>query len=156
MVSFPPWNILRHARPARIHTYYRPRSGGDNALGSVRPSVSLSVCLSVCVSLCVHSHAWTVWPTTFIFCMEVDLDLGQDGYVGQGRRSRSYAKTAFYITVTLLWGQGQRSGSRSRVKVMGQGQLSGTQRSILGARLCRVQQSNRSHYQFKVFVCVSL
>ncbi len=26
------------------------------------------------------------------------------------------------------------------VKVMGQGQLSGAQRSILGARLCRVQQ----------------
>ncbi len=25
--------------------YYRPRSEGDNALGSVRPSVRLSVCL---------------------------------------------------------------------------------------------------------------
>ncbi len=64
-------------------------------------------------------------------------------------------KIVFYITVTLI--QGQRSGSRSRVKVKGQGQLSGAQRSILGARLCRVQQrAKRSHYQSKVIVCVSV
>ncbi len=37
-------------------------------------------------------------------------------------------------------GQGQRSRSRSLVKAKGQGRISGTQRSILGARLCRVQQ----------------
>ena len=37
-----------------------------------------------------------------------------------------------------------------------QGQLSGTQRSILGARLCRVQQrAKKSHYQSRVFVSVS-
>ncbi len=35
-----------------------------------------------------------------------------------------------------VMGQGQRS----QVKVKGQGQISGAQRSILGARLCRVQQ----------------
>ncbi len=35
-------------------------------------------------------------------------------------------------------GQGQRSGSR--VKAKSQGQISGTQQSILGARLCRLQQ----------------
>ncbi len=29
---------------------YRPRSEGDNVLGSVRPSVRPSVCLSVCLS----------------------------------------------------------------------------------------------------------
>ncbi len=29
--------------------YYRPRSEGDNALGSVRPSVRLSVCPFVCL-----------------------------------------------------------------------------------------------------------
>ena len=47
---------------------------------------------SICPSVCLRSHAWTVWPRTVIFCMEVDLNLGWDGYVGQGRRSRSYAK----------------------------------------------------------------
>ncbi len=31
--------------------YYRPRSEGDNALGSVRLSVRPSVCLSVCLSV---------------------------------------------------------------------------------------------------------
>ncbi len=48
------------------------------------------------------------------------------------------------ITVTLLWGQGQRSrskvGVKVRVKVIGRGQTSSMQRSILGARLCRVHQ----------------
>ena len=34
--------------------------------------------------------------------------------------------------------------------------LSGVQRSIIGAGLCRVQQrAKKSHYQSKVFVCVS-
>ncbi len=33
-----------------------------------------------------------------------------------------------------------RSMSKVRVKVKGEGQLFGAQRSILGARLCRVQQ----------------
>ncbi len=50
------------------------------------------------------------------------------------------------------------SGSRSkvRVKVMDQGQISGMQWSILGARLCRVQQiTKRSRYQSRTFVCVS-
>ncbi len=47
---------------------YRPRSEGDNALGSVRPSV--------CLSVCVRSHGWTVCTTTLIFCMGVDLDRG--------------------------------------------------------------------------------
>ena len=66
-------------------------------------------------------------------------------------------KTCFDITVTLLKGQGQRSRSSSRVKFKGQGQFSGAQRSILGARLCQVQQpAKKSHYQSKVFVCVSV
>ncbi len=46
------------------------------------------------------------------------------------------------------------SGSRSWVK--GQCQISGMQRSILGARLCQVQQrAMKCHYQSKEFVCVS-
>ncbi len=37
------------AHPCSLHmNHYRPRSEGDNALGSVRPSVRLSVRLSVC------------------------------------------------------------------------------------------------------------
>ncbi len=31
---------------------------------------------SVRLSVSVRSHGWTVWPTTFIFCMGVDRDLG--------------------------------------------------------------------------------
>ncbi len=53
-------------------------------------------------------------------------------------------------------------GSRSKVgvkvtpKVKGQSKMSGAQRSILGARLCQVQQrAKKSLYQCEVFVCVS-
>ncbi len=69
----------------------------------------------------------------------------------------------FNITVTLLNGQGQRSGSRSkvRVKVMGQGQMSrSTFRraavDIRGSALPSAAKSDGSHYQSKVFVCVSV
>ncbi len=45
-------------------------------------------------------------------------------------------------------GRGQGHGSRSKVKVKGQGQICGAQWSILGARLCRVQQrAKKSHNQ---------
>ncbi len=59
----------------------------------------------------------------------VDLDLGQVGIECQGRRSKvkvKSQKSCFYITVTLLQGQGQRSGSRSKIrfKVTGQDQWS--------------------------------
>jgi len=38
------------------------------------------------VSVCYgHSHVWTVWYMTLIFCMRVDLDLGYPGIVGQGQ-----------------------------------------------------------------------
>ncbi len=72
-------------------------------------------------------------------------------------------KIVFYITVTLLQGQGQRSGSRSnvRVKVTSQGQMSrSTFRcaavDIRGSALPSAAKSNRSHYQSKVIVCVSV
>ena len=52
-------------------------------------------------------------------------------------------------------GQGQRSESRSKVGVKVKGQFSGTQRSTLGARLCRVKQrAKKSNYQSEVFLCV--
>ncbi len=86
--------------------------------------------------------------------------------VGQGRRSKvkvKFQKSCFDITVACFkvnvkgQGQGHRSGSRSWIKVKGQGQISGAQQSILGARLCRVQQrAIKGHYQSKVFVCVSV
>ena len=51
-------------------------------------------------------------------------------------------KIVFDITATLVKvkgrRQGHRSSSRSWVKVKGHGHISGTHRSILGARLCRV------------------
>ncbi len=70
--------------------------------------------------------------------MRVDHDPGQAGIVGQGRRSKvkvKYQKSCFDITVTLF-----KVKVKGRVKVMDQGQISGMQRLILGARLCRVQQ----------------
>ena len=83
---------------------------------------------------------------TLIFGMQGDLDLGWVGIVGQGRRSKVKVKcqnSCFDTTVTLLQDQGQRSGSRSKVKgkvtSQGQSHFSGEQRSILGARLWRVQ-----------------
>ncbi len=40
--------------------------------------------------------------------------------------------------------------------VKGQGQISGTQQSILHSQLCQVQhRAKKSHYQSMVFVCVS-
>ena len=49
--------------------------------------------------------------------------------------------TLCYLALGLrseVMGQGKRS--RSQVEVKGQGELSGAQRSILGTRLCRVEQ----------------
>ncbi len=47
------------------------------------------------------------------------------------------------------------SGSKVGVKGQGQGQVSDAQGSILGARLCQVQQrAKKSHYQSKGFICV--
>ena len=71
---------------------------------------------------------------------------------GQGRRSKvkvqcqnrvlhhcyialsSRSKVGFKVT-----DQGQRSMSTSKVEVEVKGQISGAQRSMLGARLCRMQ-----------------
>ncbi len=57
--------------------------------------------------------------------------------------------------VRVCESSGQRSGSRPWVDVKGQGLISGVQRSILGARLS-ASRSNKSYYQSKVFVCVSV
>ncbi len=79
------------------------------------------------------------------------------------------------MALTLLEGQGQssgsRSGSRSKVRVnvkgrvMVKGQSQGHRSSsnfpraavdIRGSALPCAAKSNKSHYQFKVFVCVSV
>ncbi len=101
-----------------------------------------------------------------IFGIGVDLDLGQAGIVGQGRRSKvkvKCQKSCFSITVTLLKAQGQRSGSRSKVetKVIGQGQRSrsnfwSTAIYIRVSALPSAEKSNKYHYQSKVFVRVSV
>ena len=108
--------------PQKWFTYqnvgnYRPRSGKIiDLVASVRPFVCL------CVSPC--SPGWTVWPLTMIFSVGVDLDLGYFWIVGQGRRSRSNAQNGVFASLLPCFkgkvkgrGQGQRSGSRSQVKV---------------------------------------
>ncbi len=69
---------------------------GDNALGSVR--------------LCVRFFALSrlnrlTYDLHLDFCMGVDLDLGQVGYVGQGRKLKVKVKCqrlCFYLAFTLL------------------------------------------------------
>ena len=72
-----------------------------------------SIRLSVCPFVCLFSPD----RLTFDFDLHVNLQVNVKGR-----------------------GQGQRSISRSHVKVKGLGQIPAVQRSILGARLCRVQQ----------------
>ena len=97
----------------------------------------------MCLFVCQSSPVWTVWPLTLIFVIGVDLDLGKVGIVGQGRRSRSNAKKIVFwqhCDLALSSRSKVRVKVKGRVKIIGQGQISGTQQSILGARLCRVQQ----------------
>ena len=78
-----------------------------------------------------------------MFCMEVDIDLGYVGYVGQGRRERSNAENRVFLHGFYL-------ALRSKVRVNVNGQVHGLRQkvkvwcrvegSILGARLCQVQQ----------------
>ncbi len=96
---------------------------GDNALGTVR-----------------------LRPLSQLNRLTYDLDFW---YVGRpwpwlgwvvGRRSRSSAKNRVLHHCYIALGSRSVSRSKVRVKDMGQGQISGAQRSILGARLCRMQQ----------------
>ncbi len=98
---------------------------------------------------------------TFIFSMQVDLDLGKDGYVGPGRRSkvRSYAKKMCFTTLLPCF----EVKVKGRVKVKGQCHIQRSRSTfwraavdIRGSALLVAAKSNRSHYQSKVFVCVSL
>ncbi len=79
--------------------------------------------------------------------MKIDLDLGYLGIVGQGRRSKVKCQKMCFLL--LLYGQSQRSGSRSKVwvKLISRGSISGTQRSSAA-------KSNNHHFKFKVIVCV--
>ena len=84
-------------------------------------------------------------------------------------------RIVFYITVTLIYGQGQRSGSRSKVgakvtgRGQGQGQRLGSRSKVevksnfwraavdsMGSALPSAAKSNNHHYQSKVIVCVSV
>ncbi len=65
-------------------------------------------------------------------------------------------KIVFWHLCYLALRSRSKVGVKVTLKVKGQSQISGVQRSILGARLCRVQQrAKKSHYQSYVFVCVS-
>ncbi len=73
----------------------------------------------------VASVCLSVRPSVRLFALSRLNRLS--GYVGQGRRSRSYAKKCFTLLLpdfkvkvkgrVKVEGQGQRSGSRSKVKV---------------------------------------
>ncbi len=131
------WNA--HLKYHNKFHCYRPRSEGDNVLGSVRPSVCLSVLSR---------------PNRLTF----DLDIWHGGRpwrrLGWDCRSRSKVKVkclkscftsllpCFKVKVK---GRGQGQMLRSRVKV-----------NIRGSALPSAAKSHRSHYQFKVFVCVSV
>ncbi len=96
----------------------------------------------------------------------IDLDLGQLGIEGQGRRSKVKVKHVFTWPLPCFRvkvkgrGQGQRSGSRSKVevKVKGQVKVKFWRAAVdnRGSALPSAAKSNKSHYQFKVFVCVSV
>ncbi len=69
-------------------------------------------------------------------------------------------KIVFYNTVTLLQGQGQRLGSRSKVKVTGRVQRSRSNLwraavDIRGSALPSAAKSN-NHFQSEVIACVSV
>ena len=119
---------------------------GDNGLGSVRPSL----CLFVRALL---FEPFDLWPWFLVWGRPWHR-LSWD--------CRSKVKVVFwhhcYLALRSRSNVRSRSGSRSRVNVRGQSQISCSQRSILGARLCRVQQrAQKSYYpRCKVFVCVSL
>ena len=83
--------------------------------------------------------------------MEVELDLGWVGYVGQGRRSKAKNRVFTWLLPCVkvkVKGQGQGHGSRSNVWHAAI--------EIRGSALPSAAKSNKSHYQSKVFVCVSL
>ncbi len=78
-----------------------------------------------------------------IFCMEVELDLGYVGYVGQGQMPKVVFSHGFYLVL--------RSGSRVKSKVTGQCQRSWsnfwcTAVDIRGSALPSAAKSNKSHY----------
>ncbi len=106
-------SILRHL--------YRLQSEGDNVLGSVRPIGCLSV-LSRLNRLTHDLEIWYIgWPWPW---------LGWD-CIGQSQVPKIVFWLHCYLALRSKVGrQGQRSRSNS-----------GTQRSILGARFCQVQQS---------------
>ncbi len=84
--------------------------------------------------------------------------------VSQGRRSKVKVNAKNRVLTSLLpLLQSQRSGSRSKVgvKVMGRGQSSRSNFwraavDIRGSALPSAAKSNKSHYQSRVFVCVSV
>ena len=114
---------------------------GDNALGTVLLYVHLSSPL-MAEPLDLRPWSWYVgrpWPW-------LGLDCRWRSLVTSRLNSKNQVLTSL-LPCFKVW-------VKVGVKVTDQGQISGVQRSILGARLCRVQQrAKKSHYQSKVFVC---
>ncbi len=81
--------------------------------------------------------------------------VGQRSWSNDKKRVLTSLLPCFTVKVIVL-GQGQRSGLRSFVKVKGQGETSDTQQSILGARICRVQQRAIRVITSLRYLCVRL
>ena len=67
--------------------------------------LSLNVCPFVCLSICVRSPGWTVWPLTLMFVTGIDLNLGEAGIVGKGRRSKVKVKCKVWFRSHYLRGR---------------------------------------------------
>ncbi len=139
------WHLIHMAPiPPLQFSHYQPRSEGDNALGSVRPSVRLSVCLSV---------------LSLLNRLTYDLDFWYGGrpwlWLGWDCRSRSNAKNCALTSLVPCF------NVKVGVKVMGKGQKlrSNFWRAaidIRGSALPSTAKSIRNDCQSEVFVCVSV
>ncbi len=79
---------------------------------------------SVCVFVCSRSSGWTIWHATLVWGSTLTLAKMGLWVKVVGQRSRSNAKISFwtfmFVAIYLLWDQGQRSVSRSKVKITGE------------------------------------
>ncbi len=96
------------------------------------------------------------YPLSWLNCLTYDLDIRYVGWLwlGWDCRSRSWSNAKNHVLTSLL--PSFKVRVKIILKVKGQIQISGWQQSILGARLCRVQQrAQKNHDQSNVFVCVA-
>ena len=139
-IFYPHW-LTRGAKHGHFHYW-------SKEIMYLVASVCMSVCLPICLSVGHRSHGWTVWPMNWYVSWPWP-------WLGWDCRSRSQVqgqdqikKNRVLISLLPSFKVKVRAKVKGRVKVKGRGQghtqgqsqISSSQRSILGARLCRVQQ----------------